>query len=309
MTGEQPGAELATVPERPQRLVFLGTPTLATPSLRALHAAGYDVALVVSRADKRRGRGGAVNPSPVKAVAQELGLPVTTELTDALEVGADAGIVVAFGRLVPGTVLEQLPMLNLHFSLLPRWRGAAPVERAILAGDGVTGVCLMQLEEELDTGPVFACSEVPIVSDESAAHLRQRLVATGTRLLLDELSRGLGAPVAQVGTPTYASPIDPDELHIDWTDDAVHLARLCRIGGAWTTFRGRRLKVLEARVDGPVDRGGGDALGPGELRGTRVGTGAGVLELVEVQPEGRRRVPAGAWRNGAQPRDGERLGS
>jgi len=136
-------APLATPPTHPRRLVYLGTPEMAVAPLRALHRAGHDIALVVSRADAKRGRGGTLTPSPVKAAARELGLPVTDALDDALDVGADLGVVVAYGRIIGRSVLEQLPMVNLHFSLLPRWRGAAPVERAILAGDERTGVDVM----------------------------------------------------------------------------------------------------------------------------------------------------------------------
>ena len=136
---------------------------MAVPPLRALVDAGFEVALVVSRADRRRGpRRSASRRSPVKAAALELGLPVTDAVDDALAVGADLGVVVAFGRIIKPHVLAELPMVNLHFSLLPRWRGAAPVERALLAGDERTGVCVMDVEEGLDTGGTYACVEVPI---------------------------------------------------------------------------------------------------------------------------------------------------
>jgi methionyl-tRNA formyltransferase len=296
---------LAPLPSAPpRRLVYLGTPEVAVPPLRALVDAGFDVAHVVTRADKRRGRGGALSPSPVKAAALELGLSVSTEPADALEVGADLGVVVAFGRLIKTPVLEQLPMVNVHFSLLPRWRGAAPVERAILAGDERTGVCLMQVVEGLDEGGVFACAEMPIARDDTLDALRDRLVEVGTDLLVDTLRAGLDGPTPQAGEPTYADKIGPDDLHLDWTRAARDLERIVRVGGAWTTFRGRRLKVLAARA---ID--GRDALAPGELAGDRVGTGDGVIELAAVQPEGRQRQPMAAWRNGAHPAPGERLGS
>ncbi|MFM7082969.1 MAG: methionyl-tRNA formyltransferase, partial [Actinomycetota bacterium] len=130
-----------------RRIVYLGTPEMAVAPLRALVDAGVEVALVVTRADKRRGRGSALSPSPVKALALELGLPVSHELDDATKVGAALGVVVAYGRIIPLRVLSQLPMINVHFSLLPRWRGAAPVERALLAGDDETGICIMRVEE------------------------------------------------------------------------------------------------------------------------------------------------------------------
>ena len=152
------------------RLVYLGTPEAAVPPLRALVDAGHEVALVVTQPDKRRSRGGRSDPSPVKAAALELGLPLVTPekarevVDDVAASGAEAGVVVAFGQLLPTALLEALPLgfVNVHFSLLPRWRGAAPVERALLAGDEETGVCLMQIEAGLDTGPVFACDRVPI---------------------------------------------------------------------------------------------------------------------------------------------------
>jgi methionyl-tRNA formyltransferase len=293
---------LAPVPARPRRLVFLGTPAMAVPPLQALVAAGYDVALVVTRPDKRRGRGSEATPSPVKAAAVELGIPVTHQVDDALEVTADVGVVVAYGALVKPHVLAALPMINVHFSLLPRWRGAAPVERALLAGDTETGVCIMQLEEGLDTGPVFACERVPIGPDQTAAALREVLVDTGTRLLVATLDRGLAGAEPQHGEPTYAAKIEPADLRLDWDRPAAELARLVRVGGAWTTFRGKRLKVLAARAgDGP----GGE---PGGLDGDRVATGDGVLVLATVQPEGKGPQPAAAWRNGARLAPGDALG-
>jgi methionyl-tRNA formyltransferase len=301
---ESPPPPLARPPAHPQRLVYLGTPAMAVPPLRALHAAGRDIALVVSRPDKRRGRGSALVPSPVKAAAQELGLPVTDRVDDALDVGADLGVVVAFGRIIRRPVLERLPMVNLHFSLLPRWRGAAPVERAVLAGDTRTGVDVMAVEEGLDTGGIYAEAVLDIGPDETADELRNRLVARGTDLLVATLAAGLPAPRPQEGEPVYAEKLDPAELALDWTRPAAALHRLVRLGGAWTTFRGRRLKVWRSAVE-PAD----PALAPGELAGDRVGTGDGVLRLVEVQPEGRARQPVAGWRNGARPAPGERLGA
>lgn len=273
------------------------------PPLRALVEAGHDVVLVVSQPDRKRGRGGDLLPSPVKAAATELGLAVTERVDDLLSAGAELGVVVAYGRLIRPHVLAVLPMVNVHFSLLPRWRGAAPVERAILAGDTRTGVCLMALEEGLDTGPVYACEEVEIGAEETADELRARLVRLGTDLLVGALRDGLPEPRAQEGEPTYASKLEPSEHHLDWSRRAEELARVVRIGQAWTTFRGRRLKVLRARAvpDGP-------APGTIEPQTLRVGTAAGALELVEVQPEGKGPQAAAAWRNGARPGPGEALG-
>ncbi|HEY8523465.1 MAG TPA: methionyl-tRNA formyltransferase [Acidimicrobiales bacterium] len=276
---------LAPAPSHPRRLVFLGTPAFATRPLRALVEAGFDVVLVVSQPDKRRGRGGRLVPSPVKQAALDLGLRVSDRVDDALDVGADLGVVAAFGRLIKPHVLERLPMVNLHFSLLPRWRGAAPVERAILAGDERTGVDLMVVEEGLDTGGIYDRVEVAIGPDETADELRDRLADLGAEMLVRNLREGLGSPRPQEGEPTYARKIDPAELEIDWGRPAVEIHRLVRIGGAWTTHRGTRLKVWATALD---ER-------PGSLP---VPAGDGQLHLVEVQPEGRKRMPAAAWANG-----------
>jgi methionyl-tRNA formyltransferase len=282
--------------------VYLGTPAMAVRPLRALVGAGFDVALVVTGADKRRGRGSETAPSPVKAAALELGLPVSHRVDDVLDAGADLGVVVAFGRLVRRPVLERLPMVNLHFSLLPRWRGAAPVERALLAGDRETGVCLMQLEEGLDTGPVFTRAVVPIGGRQTAAELRTELVRVGTELLVGALAAGLADPEPQTGEPTYAAKIDPAELELRFDRPAAELDRLVRLGGAWTTFRDRRLKVHAAHPGLPPSPP------PGELDGARVGCADRPLVLEVVQPEGKGPMPVESWRNGARPQAGERLG-
>jgi len=285
-------------PRRPRRLVFLGTPAMAVPPLEALVAAGFDVAAVVTRVDKRRGRGSAFAPSPLKEAAGRLGLPVAHKVDDVLELGADLGVVVAFGQLIKPHVLAALPMVNLHFSLLPRWRGAAPVERALLAGDDVTGVCLMQLEEGLDTGPVYARVEVPITAASTGESLRRELVEVGTRLLVDQLTAGLGEPLAQVGEPSYAAKVQSEELRIDWARPAAEIDRLVRLGGAWTTLRGARLKVHEVEV---MDAASTDD----ELGGDVVGG----LRLLRVQPEGRGPMPFPDFARGARLTPGERLGA
>ncbi len=296
-------------PRRPHRLVFLGTPQMAVEPLRALHAAGFEIALVVSRADAKRGRGGALVASPVKQAAVELGLPVTDQVDDVLDVGADLGVVVAYGRIIRPHVLDALAMVNLHFSLLPRWRGAAPVERAILAGDDVTGVCVMAVEEGLDTGGIYAMAEVPIAAEDTADDLRRRLVALGSTLLVDALRSGLGEPAEQVGDVTYAEKLAPADHHLHWAEPAVELHRIVRLGEAWTSFRGRRLKIRSAHLVHPTADGPPrPELAPGELAPPLVGTGSGLLELAEVQPEGKARQPALDWARGARPAPGERLG-
>jgi methionyl-tRNA formyltransferase len=290
------------------RLAFLGTPAAAVPSLRALVAAGHDVALVVSRADTRRSRRGSAEPSQVKRAALELGIEVSDRLDDVREAGVQMGVVVAYGRIIPERILDVVPMLNVHFSLLPRWRGAAPVERAILAGDPTTGVCVMRLEAGLDTGPVLARRELAIEEGETAWALKARLADLGAELLVEVLADGvetLGPGEPQDGEVTYAAKIDPDELELHFENPAEELARLVRVGKAWTTFRGARLIVLRARPDPSPPA---DPPGFGTIEGTRVSTSDGTLELLEVQPEGRRRIDAAEWLRGARVQPGERLG-
>jgi methionyl-tRNA formyltransferase len=259
------------------RLIYLGTPAMAVPPLLALVDAGHDVVLVVTGADKRRGRGGTTSPSPVKAAAVSLGLPVTHDIDDVLQVDAELGVVVAYGRIIRPHVLAHLRMINLHFSLLPRWRGAAPVERALLSGDVETGVCVMAVEEGLDTGGVYARAVVAVPERATADDLRQLLVDVGTNLLVDTLAAGLGTAEAQVGEPVYAAKITPDELRIDWCSPAAQIDRLIRLGGAWTTWRGARFKIHAAEL---VD---------------------GTVVPTIVQPEGKPRMAYADWRNGAQP--------
>jgi methionyl-tRNA formyltransferase len=278
--------------------------------LRALVAAGNDIALVVTQPDRKRGRGGALVPSPVKAAATELGLPVRTPekardvIDDVRAIEPALAVVVAFGQLLPASLLDAVPhgFVNVHFSLLPRWRGAAPVERAILAGDTETGVCLMRIDEGLDTGPVYACTRVAIGVDETAGELRDRLTDAGTALLVDRLESIVSStPEPQQGETTYAAKLDNEEFHLDpSTRGASELARVVRAGnprpGAWLTLGDGRLKVLRAHVldarahvaAGTID---GDA---------RLGTADGILVLDEVQPPGKRAMPAVAWRRGVK---------
>ena len=288
-----------------KRLVFLGTPEIAVPPLRAIHAAGHDVALVVTGADRRRGRGAATSPSPVKAAALELGLPVSHVVDDVIHAGAELGVVVAFGRIIKPHVLATVPMINMHFSLLPRWRGAAPLERALLAGDTVTGVCIMDVDDTLDTGAVYRRAEVPIGPRTTAAELRSTLVDVGTHLLVEVLAGELPTPEPQVGEATYAAKLTPEEWRLDWSSSADQLDRWVRAGGAWTTFRGQRLGVFAAE---PVDPPG--PLAAGELAGNGVvGAAAGALRLLAVQPAGKRTMSWGDFANGVRPHPGEHLGA
>jgi methionyl-tRNA formyltransferase len=300
------------------RLAYFGTPAEAVPPLEAVLDAGHDVALVVTQPDRRRGRGSGSTPSPVRAAAEARGLPVRTptraaELADELgTLDLDLGVVVAFGQLLPVPVLTttRSGFVNLHFSRLPRWRGAAPVERAILAGDTDTAVCVMVLDEGMDTGPVLAETVTAIGAEETAGELRARLVTLGAPLLVAVLADlAARSPQPQTGPATHAAKLAVEEFALDWARPAADLVRVVRAGnprpGAWTTVGDRRLKVLRARV-GPGPETGSAAdpgVDPGAPPGTvtpsgAVVTGSGTLELLEVQPEGRAPMPAPAWRAG-----------
>lgn len=283
-------------PATVRRLVYFGTPELAVPPLRALCDAGFEVTLAVTGPDRRRSRRGAAEPSPVSRAAAALGIAVTHRAGDAVAAAGsvDGAVVVAYGQLIGGDVLAALPAVNVHFSLLPRWRGAAPMERAILAGDEVTGVSLMALEETLDTGPLYAQEATPIGPSETLAELRDRLVDLSCPLLVELLRAGPRDPVPQEGEVTWAAKIGEDDLRLDWGRPAVELRRCVRLGRAWTTLSGERLRVLRAAVEPNHD-----GL-PGLLEGLVVGTADGGLRLEEVQAAGRRALPAGEWHRGAR---------
>lgn len=260
------------------RLAFLGTPEIAVTPLRAVHAAGHDVSIVVTGPDVRRRRGNGTSPTPVKAAAEELGLPVAHDPDALLDLDLDLAVVVAYGTILRPHLLAHVPMVNLHFSLLPRWRGAAPVERAILAGDTETGVCVMAIEEGLDTGGVYARAVTP-VDDKTLAALWEELSDTGSQLLVDWMPTAfvdgrLVDPAPQVGEPTYATKLTADDRRVDLAGPVDRQLAVVRLGGAWTTIGDRRLKVLEAR----------DA--------------DGRLELVTVQPEGKRPMGWADWVRG-----------
>lgn len=294
------------------RLAFFGTPDIAVFPLWALVSVGHQVEVVVTRADKKRGRGGALVPSPVKAAAVDLGLTVSQDPEAVLGRNLDLGVVVAFGRIIKPHVLAELPMVNVHFSLLPRWRGAAPVERAVLAGDNTTGVCLMEVAEGLDEGGVYAVEETAIEPTETVGDLRERLMGMGSRLLVDGLAVGLGSATPQTGEVTYAAKIEPHERRLDWSEPAEMCMRRIRVGRAWTTFHGRRLLVHRARpTREPADHGRETLAGRLRLEeGVVVDCGDGAtLELLEVQPEGKPAMDAQAWVRGARvAADGDRLG-
>lgn len=286
-----------------RRVVYLGTPEMAVAPLRALVAAGVDVALVITRVDKRRGRGSAVSPSPVKAAALELGLTVSHDLTDATKVGADLGVVVAYGRIIPVGVLAEIPMINVHFSLLPRWRGAAPVERAILAGDTETGICIMRVEEGLDTGEVFERVVVPIRTDHTLSSLRGELVEAAIAPLIRAVTRGCGVGQPQLGTSTHAQKVSSDELRIRWAAPARDVIRLVRLETAWFEHADKRVRLLQADV-APLTHAQ-STVAPGLVvsvgrDGVVVACGEDAVIMKTVQPAGKNPMSAAAWGNGAR---------
>ena len=294
------------LPEPPQevkKLVYFGTPEVSAACLRALCSAGFEVSLAITNPPRSGRRGSSLKASPTALAASELGVRVSHEVEEALLERADLGIVVAFGRLIKPHILTELPLVNLHFSLLPRWRGAAPLEHAILAGDPVTGVCLMQLEETLDTGGVYSQAALRIPDGATLSELREALTYLGSGLLIRSLKKGLGKPEAQSGEVAWAPKLTTDDFRLDWKAPAEHLHRIVRLERAWTTLRSRRLQIADASVIA------GSSLAPGEISGTVVGTGKGGLRLISVKPEGRRQMPAEEWLRGARLRGGELLGS
>ncbi len=274
------------------KLVYFGTPTPAVDALKAVVAAGHEVMLVVTQPDRRRGRGTALSASPVKVAAEVLGLAVATperasEITDTVrDLKADLGIVVAFGQILPTELLDAIPggFVNVHYSLLPRWRGAAPVERAMLAGDRDTGVCVMGVEAGLDTGPVYSREVVPIEPVETAGALHARLTSLGAALLVRTLAELADiVPEVQAGETTYAAKLTVEEFQLDLTRPVEELLRLVRAGnprpGAWLTVDGARLKVWQAHGDD------------------------GRFVPDAVQPEGKRSMLYSAWRAGHRDTD------
>ncbi|MGA0863773.1 MAG: methionyl-tRNA formyltransferase [Ilumatobacteraceae bacterium] len=277
-----------------RRIVFLGTPEPAAEILERLISEGFDISLVVTGVDAKRGRGGGLSPSPVKQVALEAGIPVSHDVTDLIENGVDTvGVVVAFGRIIPRSVLDRVPMVNVHFSLLPRWRGAAPVERAILAGDEVTGVCIMDVVDELDAGGVRARREMPI-DGATRADLMRTLTGIGSDLLVDVLRGPRTEAHPQVGEPVYAHKIRREESLVDWSSDSVSISRVVRALRAHTSIGGRRLLILDAE---PAGASRTDV--PGTCHDDAVvDCGDGSLRLLTVKPEGKPPVGATQWRRG-----------
>lgn len=282
------------------KLVFMGTPEFSVPVLESL-AAAHEVVAVYTQPPRPAGRGKADRPTPVHQKALELGLPVRhparlkspEDQAEFAAFGADVAVVVAYGLILPQTVLDapRLGCLNIHASLLPRWRGAAPIHRAIMAGDAETGICIMQMEAGLDTGPVLLREATAIGAEETTAELHDRLSAMGARLIVDALARlpDLRAEPQPDDGVTYAAKIDKAEARVDFNRPAAEVDRQIRglspFPGAWVEIAGERVKLLRSRLA----RGHG---APGQvLDGFTIACGSGAVEVLVAQREGKRPMP------------------
>ena len=284
------------------RIVFMGTPEFSVPVLNALVEAGHDIAAVYCQPPRPAGRGKKERPTPVHARALELGLPVRhparlkapEDQAGFADLNADVAVVVAYGLILPQPVLDapRHGCLNIHASLLPRWRGAAPIHRAIMSGDAETGICIMQMEAGLDTGPVLLRKATPIGEAETTQELHDRLSQMGARLIVRALERlpdVVPEPQPETGV-TYADKIDKAEARIDWTRPAEEVSRLIRglspFPGAWAELSGERIKFLRCRqVEGTGTPGA-------VLGGLTIACGTGAVEVTMAQRQGKRAMPA-----------------
>jgi methionyl-tRNA formyltransferase len=301
------------------RLIFMGTPEFSVPALEALVAAGHDVACVYSQPPRPGGRGQRPRPSPVEARAVSLGLPVRTppSLRDAdaqaalAALDVEVAVVVAYGLILPRPVLAAPARgcLNIHASLLPRWRGAAPIQRAVMAGDAETGISIMAMEPGLDTGPVLLREAVPIGPRDTAGTLHNRLAALGARLIVEalaDLDTLVPEPQPEIGA-TYAAKIDKAEARVDWTRPAAEVDRLIRglspFPGAWTGIGGERVKLL-------LSEAAEGAGAPGTVLDDRlaVACGSGAVRLLTLQRAGRGAADAAEVLRGFPVAPGSRLG-
>jgi methionyl-tRNA formyltransferase len=309
------------------KLVFAGTPEFAVPALSALLAAGHRILAVYTQPDRPAGRGRKLAQSPVKRFALEHGLEIRqpTSLKPDMEAEAlralapDAMIVIAYGLLLPRSILlvPRLGCINVHASLLPRWRGAAPIQRAIEAGDPSTGVTIMQMEEGLDTGPMLATAETPITITDTGASLHDRLSTLGARLLVDTLAhldQGAVTPQPQDGTQAnYAAKLKKEEARLDWSSDAAALARRVRAFNPWpvatSTFNGQTLRVWMAHAEHGMHKTTPGTVLSADAAGIRVQCGRDTLCITQLQAEGGKPLDARTFLNGHPLAPGTRLGS
>ena len=302
------------------RVIFAGTPEFAAQALSAIVAAGHEVALVLTQPDRPAGRGMSLQPSAVKQVALAHDIQVFQPLTlkDAeaqarvAAVGAEVMVVAAYGLILPQAVLDlpRFGCLNIHASLLPRWRGAAPIQRALLAGDSETGVCIMQMEAGLDTGPVLLREAFPIAGDDTTATLHDKLAACGARLIVDALA---GLPLPAESQPgegvTYAHKIEKAEAAIDWTRSAAELDRHIRafnpFPGAQAQFAGQTVKLWAARP--VVGQGEPGCVLTVDRHSVVIACGEGALAVSELQKAGGKRLPVQQFLAGHPLQPGDRF--
>lgn len=300
----------------PLRIVFAGTPDFAAAHLEALIEGDFEVVSAYSQPDRPSGRGKKLTPTPVKAVAEQHGIAVHQPLTlndpDSLArlaaLKPDVMVVVAYGLLLPPAVLAlpRYGCLNVHASLLPRWRGAAPIERAILAGDAQSGVCIMQMEQGLDTGPVLKRVTTPIMPEDNAATLTARLQQLGCDALVDVLkalpSGSLQAEAQDAALATYARKMQKEEAQIDWTRPAVDIHNQVRAlyprSPAWTLHDGKRLRLIRTAVGTDTTNTATGTVLTVSAHSLKIACGAGVLEVFEVQTEGKPAMGIGSLLNG-----------
>lgn len=305
------------------KVIFAGTPEFARQALAAIIAAGHDVVLVLTQPDRPSGRGMKLTPSPVKVEAQQHDIPVyqPEKLKDPAShepirvVGADVMVVAAYGLILPQAVLDipQLGCLNIHASLLPRWRGAAPIQRSIEADDDETGICIMQMEAGLDSGPVLLEKRLPITESDTGESLHDKLAVLGAQAIVEALE-GIGrlVPVPQPSEGvTYAAKLGKDEARLDWQLPATVLARKIRafnpVPGAWTLLNGEMLKIWRATPDSRKGKPG-EVLADG-AEGLVVGCGEGAIRLLELQRAGARRMDAATFLSGLKIPVGTQLGN
>lgn len=305
------------------RLIFAGTPPFAAAALNALADAGHDIILVLTQPDRPAGRGMKLMPSAVKQAALARGLPVsqpaslkTAEVQAGLRtLAADIMVVAAYGQILPQAVLDlpRLGCLNIHASLLPRWRGAAPIQRAILAGDSETGITIMQMDAGLDTGAMLTKTVVPIRDDDTAASLHDTLAHTGAQAIVAALAHydTLKPEPQDQAQATYAAKLTKEEAQLDWGQPADSLARAVRAyhpaPGAWTLLAGEKLKILRAHAWAGAGEAG--AVLAADAEQLVVACGQGALALQELQPAGSRRMDAAAFLAGHALAVGARFGS
>ncbi|MCT4578048.1 methionyl-tRNA formyltransferase [Donghicola sp.] len=302
------------------KVVFMGTPDFSIPVLDALVEAGHEVVSVYCQPPRPAGRGKKDRPTPVHARAEALGLPVRhpvslkgeAEQAEFAALGADVAVVVAYGLILPQAILDAPAKgcLNIHASLLPRWRGAAPIHRAIMSGDAATGICIMQMEAGLDTGPVLLRKETPIGETETTDQLHNRLSTMGADCIVEALSalETLTPEVQPEDGVTYASKIDKTEAAVDWAKPAIEISRqirgLATFPGAWTTHKGERIKLLGAELaEGQGDAG--TVIGPA----LTVACAEGAVRITKAQRAGKGAQDIDTFLRGWPIETGEKLGS